>query len=74
MADTYAEKFGHPPWISQHAMGRINTSGISPRQLAEALSRPASPGTSPRTVNFVGEQITAVVNEEGMIITVYETL
>ena len=73
MADTYAERFGHPPWISRHALERMNTLGISPGQLAEALSRPAAPGTSPGTVDFTSEQVTAVVNEDGMIITIYET-
>ncbi|HVH80533.1 MAG TPA: hypothetical protein VM782_14150 [Stellaceae bacterium] len=73
MADTYADRFGHPPWISQHAIERMNTLGISPRQLADALNHPAIPGISPGTVNFVGDQVTAVVNEDGMIVTVYET-
>ena len=48
----------------------MNTAAITPRQLAGALSNPAVPGTSPGTVNFVGG-ITAVVNDEGMIVTVY---
>jgi hypothetical protein len=74
MAETYAEKFGHPPRISGHAMERMNTLGISPRQLAEALHQTARSGTSPGTVDFVGEQVTAVVNEEGMIVTVYATV
>jgi hypothetical protein len=52
-------------------MERMNTDGISPRQLAEALDTPALPGTSPGTVNFVRSGITAVVNDEGMIVTVY---
>ena len=73
MADTYAERFGHPPWISQHAIERMNTLGISPTQLMEALNRSAVPGTSPGTVDFVGRHVTVVVNEEGMIVTVYET-
>jgi hypothetical protein len=73
MADTYAEKFGHPPWISQHAIERMNTDGVSPRQLADALALPAVPGLSPGTVNFVGKDVTAVVNDEGMIVTVYWT-
>ena len=51
----------------------MNTDGIPPRQLADALSNPAVPGTSPGTVNFIGDGITAVVNEEGMVVTVYWT-
>ena len=70
-AGSYADRFGHPPWISRHAMERMNTAAITPRQLADALSNPAVPGTSPGTVNFVGGGITAVVNDEGMIVTVY---
>ena len=49
----------------------MNTAAITPRQLAGALSNPAVPGTSPGTVNFVGGGITAVVNDEGMVVTVY---
>jgi hypothetical protein len=41
-------------------MERMNTDGISPLQLAEALDKPAVPGMSPGTVNFVGGGITAV--------------
>jgi len=52
-------------------MERMNTDGISPQQLAEALANPAIPGTSPGTLNFVGERIAVVVNDEGMIVTVY---
>lgn len=52
----------------------MNTYGIAPRQLAEALETPAVPGTSPGTVNFVGGRVTAVVNDLGMIVTVYWTL
>jgi hypothetical protein len=52
-------------------MERMNTDGISPRQLANALANPAVPGISAGTTNFVGEGIIAVVNEEGMIVTVY---
>jgi hypothetical protein len=73
VADTYIERFGHPPWISQHAIERMNTDGISPRQLAETLAAPAIAGASPGTVNFVGKDVTAVANEEGMIVTVYWT-
>jgi hypothetical protein len=73
MADTYAERFGQPPRISQHAMERMNTLGISPRQLAEALDREASPGVSPGTAHFVGRWVIAVVNEDGLIVTVYES-
>ena len=73
MSGSYADRFGHPPWISEHAIEWMNTNGISPRQLADALSNPAIPGTSPGTVNFVGEGITAVVNDEGMVVTVYWT-
>jgi hypothetical protein len=72
MADTYAERFGHPR-ISRHAMERMNTAGISPRQLADALATPAVPGTSPGTMKFIGDEVTAVVNEDGMIVTVYPT-
>ena len=71
MSGSYAERFGSPPWISPHAMERMNTDGISPQQLAEALANPAIPGTSPGTLNFVGERIAVVVNDEGMIVTVY---
>ena len=71
MPGSYVDRFGHPPWISPHAMERMNTDGISPQQLADALANPAVPGTSRRTVNFVGEEVTAVVNDEGMVVTVY---
>jgi len=54
-------------------MERMNTDGISPRQLAGALAQQAVPGTSPGTANFVGEDVTAVVNEDGVIVTVYWT-
>ena len=64
---------GTRPGFSPHAMERMNTDGISPRQLADALSNPAVPGTSAGTVNFIGDGITAVVNEEGMVVTVYWT-
>jgi hypothetical protein len=73
VSGSYADRFGHPPWISRHATERMNTDGISPRQLAEALNNPAVPGTSPGTINFIGGAITAVVNNEGMIVTVYWT-
>ncbi len=72
MPGSYAERFGHPPWISRHAMERMNTDGISPQQLADALANPAVPGTSTGTVDFVGGGITAVVNEDGMVVTVYQ--
>jgi hypothetical protein len=68
---SYEDRFGHPPWISRHAKERMNTDGISPRQLANALANPAVPGTSAGIINFVGEGIIAVVNEEGMIVTLY---
>jgi Domain of unknown function (DUF4258) len=68
---SYDDRFGHPPWISRHAMERMNTDGISPQQLANALANPAIPGTSAGTINFVAEGIIAVVDEEGMIVTVY---
>ncbi len=51
----------------------MNTDGISPKQLADALTNEAVPGTSPGTVNFIGEGITAVVNDDGMVVTVYRT-
>jgi hypothetical protein len=54
-------------------MERMNTDGISPRQLAEALSNPAIAGMSPGTVYFVGGGIIAVVNEQGIIVTVYSS-
>jgi hypothetical protein len=73
VSGSYAERFGSPPQISSHAMERMNTDGISPQQLADALSNPAVPGTSPGTVNFVGEQVTAVVNDDGIIVTIYWT-
>jgi len=53
-------------------MERMNTDGISPQQLADALANPAVPGTSTGTVDFVGGGITAVVNEDGMVVTVYQ--
>ena len=71
MSRSYVERFGHPPWISRHAIERMNTDGISPRQLADALGNPAVPGLSPGTVDFVGEDVTAVVDEDGTIVTVY---
>lgn len=71
MSGSYQDRFGHPPWVSRHAMERMNTDGISPRQLAEALSNPAASGISPGTVNFVGAEVTAVADDEGMIVTVY---
>jgi len=71
VSDSYIDRFGHPPRISQHAIERMNTDGISPRQLADALAKPAVPGASPETVNFVGGEVTAVANDEGMIVTVY---
>lgn len=46
-------------------MERMNTAGISPQQLAEALATPALPGISPGTMNFVGNQVTAIVSDEG---------
>jgi hypothetical protein len=49
----------------------MNSDGTSPKQLADALANPAVPGTSPGTVNFVGEDVTAVADEDGMIVTVY---
>jgi hypothetical protein len=49
----------------------MNTDGISPRQLDEALSNTAVPGMSPGTIHFVGRGITAVVNDEGLVVTVY---
>jgi len=73
VSDFYADRFGHPPWISRHAMERMNTDGISPRHLADALANPPVPGASPGTINFVGREITAVVNDEGMVVTVYRT-
>ena len=73
MADTYAERFGHPPSISRHAMERMNTLGISPHQFADALEQPSGPGTSPGTVNVVGRWVTVVVNDDGVIVTVYES-
>jgi hypothetical protein len=54
-------------------MERMNTDGISPRQLADALANPPLPGASPGTINFVGGEITAVVNDEGMVVTIYRT-
>jgi hypothetical protein len=73
MADTYAERFGHPPSISQHAIERMNTLGVSPHQLAEALQQSARTGTSPGTVSFVGRWVTVVANDEGLIVTIYES-
>jgi hypothetical protein len=54
-------------------MERMNTDGISPRQLADALANAPVPGISPGTVNFVGGEITAVVNDEGIVVTIYRT-
>jgi hypothetical protein len=51
----------------------MNQAGISPRQLNRALSESPIPGTSPGTMNFVAESVTAVVNDEGVIVTVYQT-
>lgn len=73
MGGSYTEIFGHPPWISRHAIERMNTDGISPRQLDAALANAAVPGVSPRTVHFVGSGITAVVNDDGLVVTVYRT-
>jgi hypothetical protein len=71
---SYADRFGHAPSISLHAIERMNTDGISPRQLAEALANPAVPGGSPGTPYFVGGGIAVVVNEDGLVVTAYRTI
>lgn len=71
MTGNYTEIFGHPPRLSRHAIERMNTSGIAPQRLAEALSNPAIRGTSPETINFIGGGIVAVVDDAGVVVTVY---
>ena len=71
MPDGYAARFGHPPRISRHAIERMNTDGISPRELDAALAGPPVSGASPGTVNFIGGGVVAIVNDDGMVVTVY---
>jgi hypothetical protein len=70
MAANYFEMFGVPSF-SVHAIERMNTGGISPLQLNQALSGSPLPGESPGTMNFIGGGVTAIVNDEGIIVTVY---
>ena len=70
LAASYFEMFGGPA-LSVHAIERMNETGISPTQLNGALSSSPLPGLSPGTLKFMGGGITAIVNEDGLVVTVY---
>lgn len=57
--------------MSIHTMERMNQRGISPSQLSRALRSAAVPGTLPGTMNFSAGGVTAIVNDEVEIVTVY---